>query len=41
MHNIYFYVKLIQNARLAIMEDRFDKFKIEFMKSYNSSKEDR
>jgi queuine tRNA-ribosyltransferase len=35
LHNIYFYVKLIQTARKAIKENRFDSFKKEFVKNYN------
>ena len=36
LHNIYFYVKLIQHSREAIQENRFDEFKKEFVKKYKS-----
>ncbi|OGW85798.1 MAG: tRNA guanosine(34) transglycosylase Tgt [Omnitrophica bacterium RIFCSPLOWO2_01_FULL_45_10] len=39
LHNIHFYVKLIELARKAILEDRFMKFKEEFIKNYNKWKE--
>ena len=35
LHNIYFYVKLIQLSRKAIEEDRFLGFKDEFVDKYN------
>jgi len=35
LHNIHFYVKLIQLSRKAIAEDRFDIFKKELIKKYN------
>jgi len=34
LHNIYFYVKLIQIAREAILENRFSKFREEFKKKF-------
>ena len=37
LHNIYFYVKLIQTCREAIKEDRFAGFKKEFLEGYNNS----
>ena len=39
LHNIYFYVKLIQLSRKAIQEDRFLGFKDEFVGNYNKKKE--
>ncbi len=35
LHNIYFYVKLIELCRRAIAEDSFDSFKKEFNRKYN------
>ena len=35
LHNLHFYVKLIQLSREAIREDRFNTFKEEFFKRYN------
>ena len=34
LHNIHFYVKLIELSRCAIKEDRFDDFRKDFTKSY-------
>ncbi|MFH1995702.1 MAG: tRNA guanosine(34) transglycosylase Tgt [Candidatus Omnitrophota bacterium] len=39
LHNIYFYVKLMETARLAIAEDRFLSFRDSFKNSYKSKKE--
>lgn len=39
LHNIYFYVKLIQLSRKAIEEDRFLGFKDKFVADYNNKKE--
>ncbi|MDD5495814.1 MAG: tRNA guanosine(34) transglycosylase Tgt [Candidatus Omnitrophica bacterium] len=39
LHNLHFYVKLIQNAREAISEDRYVKFKKEFLANYRNKKE--
>ena len=36
LHNIHFYVKLIELSRKAIQENRFGKFKDEFVKNYNN-----
>ncbi len=36
LHNIRFYVKLIELSRKAIAEDRFQQFKKEFIEKYNS-----
>ncbi len=36
LHNIHFYVKLIQTSRKAIAEDRFAEFAREFIKNYNA-----
>ncbi|MDP2912853.1 MAG: tRNA guanosine(34) transglycosylase Tgt, partial [Candidatus Omnitrophota bacterium] len=41
LHNICFYVKLMELSRQAIREDRFDKFKDEFVKGYNHDKKRR
>jgi len=41
LHNIYFYVRLIQMSREAILENRFEKFKKEFLDKYNKGEEDR
>jgi queuine tRNA-ribosyltransferase len=38
LHNIHFYVNLINLAREAIREDRFEKFKTEFTKKFRSNK---
>ncbi len=38
LHNIHFYVKLIEQSRRAIAEDRFDAFKKEFIKNYREGK---
>ena len=38
-HNLYFLIKLMKNAREAILEDRFTEFKEEFIKNYNMGKE--
>ena len=38
LHNIHFYVKLIELSREAIQGDRFDKFKDEFITNYNKEK---
>lgn len=35
LHNIYFYAKLIHEARNAIKENKFSKFKEKFVKEYN------
>jgi queuine tRNA-ribosyltransferase len=39
LHNLHFYVKLIQLSREAIREDRFNAFKESFMKRYNKKGE--
>ncbi|MDD5429023.1 MAG: tRNA guanosine(34) transglycosylase Tgt [Candidatus Omnitrophica bacterium] len=36
LHNLHFYVKLIRLSREAIRQDRFDAFKKEFLKKYNT-----
>ncbi|MFH1394996.1 MAG: tRNA guanosine(34) transglycosylase Tgt [Candidatus Omnitrophota bacterium] len=36
LHNIYFYVKLIQLSRKAIRENRFSQFKKEFIEKYKT-----
>ena len=38
LHNLHFYVKLIQLSREAIREDRFNVFKESFLKRYNKIK---
>ncbi|MFQ5952128.1 MAG: tRNA guanosine(34) transglycosylase Tgt [Candidatus Omnitrophota bacterium] len=38
LHNIYFYAKLIQVSREAIRENRFLKFKKDFLKKYQSGR---
>ncbi len=38
MHNIYFYARLTRLAREAIREDRFDRFKDQFIKRYTAKK---
>ncbi|AVQ20018.1 tRNA guanosine(34) transglycosylase Tgt [Fusobacterium mortiferum] len=38
-HNLYFLIKLMKNAREAILEDRFTEFKEEFIRNYNMGKE--
>lgn len=38
-HNLYFLVNMMNQAREAILEDRFTEFKDEFEKNYKSSKE--
>ena len=40
LHNIYFYVKLIQHSRDAIREGRFSDFKKQFIKKYRSDNSD-
>lgn len=35
IHNLYFLVNLVKNARKAMFEDRFDEFKKEFLEGYN------
>jgi queuine tRNA-ribosyltransferase len=37
LHNIYFYVKLIELSRKAIREDNFSRFKGAFVNKYNSN----
>ncbi len=37
LHNVYFYIKLINKARQAIAEDRFLEFKNDFLKKYLTS----
>jgi len=37
LHNIHFYVKLIESSRRAIAEGRFDAFKKEFTKGYKKT----
>ena len=37
-HNLYFLLKLMKDARKAILEDRFKEFKDEFIKNYNMGK---
>lgn len=39
-HNLYFYRKLIQRARQAIIEDNFLDFKKDFLDKYNRTKND-
>jgi queuine tRNA-ribosyltransferase len=39
LHNIHFYVKLIELSRVAIVENRFDNFMKEFLKKYKKNKE--
>jgi queuine tRNA-ribosyltransferase len=34
LHNLYFYAKIIRLSREAILEDRFDKFRKEFLSGY-------
>ena len=38
-HNLYFLLKLMNDARQAIIEKRFKEFKEEFEKNYNMGKE--
>ncbi|MFH1594234.1 MAG: tRNA guanosine(34) transglycosylase Tgt [Candidatus Omnitrophota bacterium] len=38
LHNIHFYVKLMEVSRQAILENRFDKFRKEFKRKYNKVK---
>lgn len=38
-HNLYFLVKMMKNARKAILEDKFDEFKEEFTKNYLNNKD--
>ncbi|MGD9015444.1 MAG: tRNA guanosine(34) transglycosylase Tgt [Candidatus Omnitrophota bacterium] len=37
LHNIHFYLELMRNIRTAIREDRFIKFKQEFLNKYNQN----
>ena len=37
-HNLYFYIKMVQDARAAILEDKFDEFYKEFYKSYTENR---
>ncbi|MDO8535738.1 MAG: tRNA guanosine(34) transglycosylase Tgt [Candidatus Omnitrophota bacterium] len=39
LHNIHFYVKLIQKSRQAIKEDCFEDFRLEFANNYLKTKE--
>ncbi len=39
LHNLRFYVRLIQSAREAIAEDKFGSFRAEFIKKYYKKKE--
>lgn len=41
LHNVHFYVKLIQLSRRAIAEGRFASFKSDFLSKYNYNKEKR
>lgn len=41
LHNIHFYVRLIQMSRVAILEGRFEAFKKEVLKKYNQNQEER
>lgn len=34
-HNLYFYLKMVKEARLAIIEDRFDEYYLKFYKDYS------
>ena len=36
IHNLYFYVKLMESIREAIMEDRFDEFRADFHAKWNA-----
>ncbi len=38
LHNLHFYVKLIQLSRVAIKEDRFNNFKEEFLERYRKGR---
>ena len=38
-HNLYFLIKMMENAREAIKEERFYEFKEEFKKNYQMGKE--
>jgi tRNA-guanine transglycosylase, queuosine-34-forming len=38
LHNIHFYVKLIQKSRQAIRDDRFESFRKEFAMGYNRNR---
>ena len=38
LHNIHFYVKLLEKSRQAIKEDRFENFKEEFVNNYKKGK---
>ncbi len=38
-HNLYFLIKMMENARKAIKEERFYEFKEEFKKNYTTGKE--
>ena len=34
LHNLHFFLNLMRNAREAILENRFSKFKKDFLKQY-------
>ena len=36
-HNLYFYLKMVRDARSAILEDKFDDYYKEFYKNYSSN----
>ena len=36
-HNLYFYLKLVRDAREAILQDKFDDYYKEFYKNYSSN----
>jgi queuine tRNA-ribosyltransferase len=36
LHNVYFYLDMMRNIRLAISEGRFEVFKKDFLNKYNS-----
>jgi len=37
-HNLHFYLKMVKEARAAILEDRFDDYYKEFYKKYTSER---
>jgi queuine tRNA-ribosyltransferase len=37
LHNIYFYLKIMERAREAIAKNKFTEFKNEFLSKYNNS----
>jgi queuine tRNA-ribosyltransferase len=37
MHNVRFYQRLVQEARRAILEDRFDEHRREFLRAYSGN----